>query len=202
MSTELSKQFMRVGKTVIVVSLIAAALTVVSAQHEPVQRKQAIRIGSHQLPTEPADDPKKGEREEPLTVVEEEMRAKRLIKEADKEYQENLERARDLSSLGLSMVESFKQKNTLDREGIKKLDKIEKLAKGIRNAAGGSDDKVALEKSPKDLAAAMDMLCDLSKSLKEKVEKTPKRVISAAVIDEANVLLELIRIVRTLPAKV
>jgi hypothetical protein len=59
-----------------------------------------------------------------------------------------------------------------------------------------------MEKPPKDLAAALDMLGDLSKSLKEKVEKTPKHVISAAVIDEANVLLELIRIVRTLPPKV
>ncbi|HEV7747709.1 MAG TPA: hypothetical protein VGO56_22105 [Pyrinomonadaceae bacterium] len=196
MSQALSKLSRRLGKTVIVFGLIAAAFTLASAQ------KQAIRVGAHnQIPTEP-DGSKKGDREEPLTVVEEEMKAKRAIKEADKEYQENLERARDLSSLGVSIVASFKQKQTLDREDIKKLEKFEKLAKGIRNAAGGSDDKVTLDKSPKDLAAAMDMLSDLSQSLKEKVEKTPKRVISAAVIDEANVLLELIRLVRTLPAKV
>lgn len=197
MSQELSKLYRRLGKPVIVLGFIAVTFTLA-----PAQQKQAIRIGSHQIPTQPADDDKKGEREEPLNVVEEEMKAKRAIKEADKEYQENLDRARDLSSLGTSIVASFKQKNTLDRDDIKKLDKVEKLAKGIRNAAGGSDDKVALEKSPKDLAAAMDMLSDLSQSLKEKVEKTPKRVISAAVIDEANVLLELIRVVRTLPAKV
>jgi len=48
----------------------------------------------------------------------------------------------------------------------------------------------------------MEMLSDLSHSLKEKVEKTPKHVISAVVIDEANVLLELIRIIHTLPTKV
>ena len=59
-----------------------------------------------------------------------------------------------------------------------------------------------MEKPPADLASALEMLGDLSHSLKEKVEKTPKHVISAAVIDEANVLLELVRIVRTLPAKV
>jgi len=35
-------------------------------------------------------------------------------------------------------------------------------------------------------------------SLKKNVEKTPKHVISTTVIDEANVLLELTRIVRTL----
>ena len=59
-----------------------------------------------------------------------------------------------------------------------------------------------MEQPPKDLTSAMEMLSDLSQSLKEKVEKTPKHVISACVIDEANVLLELIRILRTLPAKV
>jgi hypothetical protein len=59
-----------------------------------------------------------------------------------------------------------------------------------------------MEKPPTDLAAALDMLGDLSKSLKDKVEKTPKHVISAAVIDEVNVLLELIRIVRTFPPRV
>ena len=138
----------------------------------------------------------------PFAAVEEEMRAKRAIQVVDKEYQENLERARDLSFLSTSLSASFKQKNTLDREDIKKLGKVEKLAKSIRNAAGGEGETIQLEKAPNDLASALNMLEDLSKSLKEKVEKTPKHVISAAVIDEANVLLELIRIVRTLPPKV
>lgn len=138
----------------------------------------------------------------PFAAIEEEMRAKRAIQVADKEYQENLNRARDLSFLGASIVSSFKQKNALGPDDVKKLEKVEKLAKGIRRAAGGSEDEVEMDKPPTDLASAMTMLGDLSKSLKDKVEKTPKHVISATVIDEANVLLELIRIVRTLPPKV
>ena len=178
------------GKALIVLSLIATPFTSSTAQ----------RLVHTQKPT--PDDPMKGDEKEPLTVVEEEMRAKRVIKEADREYQENLGRARDLSSLGAAIVTSFKQKNALDQEDIKKLEKVEKLAKGIRRAAGGSEDKVDMEKPPKDLASAIEMLSDLSQSLKAKVEKTPKHVISATVIDEANVLLELIRIVRSLPTKV
>jgi hypothetical protein len=135
-----------------------------------------------------------------LSSVEEEMAAKRAIKAADKEYQDNLSRARDLSVLSEAIVTSFKEKNLLDREDIKKLEKVEKLAKGIRSSAGGSEDDCQMEKPPKDLRAAVTMLGDLSKSLKEKVEKTPKHVISAAVIDEANVLLQVVRFVRTLPA--
>ncbi|HSS19328.1 MAG TPA: hypothetical protein VLL54_04585 [Pyrinomonadaceae bacterium] len=130
------------------------------------------------------------------------MKAKRAIKYAEKEYQENVDRARDLCSLGTAIVNSFKNRNTLSGEDLKKLEKVEKLAKGIRSAAGGSDDEGVMEKPPKDLTEAMDLLGCLSNSLKEKVEKTPRQVISAAVIDEANVLLELVKIVRTLPAKV
>jgi hypothetical protein len=180
----------RFGKALIVLSLIATPLTLSSAQ----------RLAHSQKPL--TDDPSKSDEKEPLTVVEEEMRAKRAIKEADREYQENLGRARDLSSLGVAIATAFKHKNALNDEDIKKLERVEKLAKGIRRAAGGSEDKVDMENPPKDLASAVEMLGDLSQSIKVKVEKTPKHVISASVIDEANVLLELVRIVRTLPAKV
>ena len=64
----------------------------------------------------------------PFSAVEEEMKAKRAIKSAEKEYQDNLDRARDLSTLGAAIVTSFKEKHALDQEDIKKLDKVEKLA--------------------------------------------------------------------------
>lgn len=191
MTHSLLKLAATLGKALIVISLIATPLSFSNAQ-DVVRKPQS----------NPRDPTKREDDKDPLTVVEEEMRAKRAIKEADREYQENLGRARDLSSLGVALVTSFKRKKGLDQDDIKKLDKVEKLAKRIRSAAGGSEDKVEMEKPPTDLTSAMEMLSDLSQSLKEKVEKTPKHVISACVIDEANVLLELIRIVRTLPAKV
>ena len=191
MTQRLLKLAMKFGKTLVVLGLMIAPLTFAVAQQNLENQKPVS------LEPDKSDD-----RKEPFTSIEEEMKAKRAIKYAEKEYQENLDRARDLSSLGASVVASFKQKNRLDQEDIKKLEKIEKLAKRIRSAAGGSDDDTGMEQPPVDLAAAMELLRNLSQSLKEKVEKTPKHVISAAVIDEANVLLELIRIVRTLPAKV
>jgi len=147
------------------------------------------------------DDDKSGNSSPAFNTIEEEMKAKRAIQYEEKEYQENLGRARDLCSLGTAIVNSFKQKNSLDSEDFKKLEKVEKLAKSIRNAAGGSGDDTDMDSPPKDMSAAIQMLGELSESLKSKVEKTPKHVISAAVIDEANVLLELIRVVRTLPSR-
>ena len=174
-----------------VLIMLLAFLASAHAQYTPTQK--TVSLDGDKNSTE--DPPKE------FTTMEEEMRAKRAIKFAEKEYQDNLERARDLSTLGASIVASFKQKNQLDREDIRKLEKVEKLAKGIRSAAGGSEDNVEMEKPPRDLNSAIDMLAELSKSLKEKVEKTPKHVISAVVIDESNVLLELIRLVRTFQPK-
>jgi len=177
----------RLGQGLVLLGLLLIPFSFASAQqdnklHKPVSAEK--------------DDDEKG----PFTAVEEEMKAKRAIKYAEKEYQENLERARDLSSLSTAVATSYKQKSSLNAEDIKKLERIERLAKGIRSAAGGSEDSSPMEKPPKDLSSAVEMLNDLGQSLKTRVEKTPKHVVSAAVIDQANVLLEVVRLVRTLPS--
>jgi hypothetical protein len=179
-----------------VLGVIGASLLPAAAVPIPQQRKGVVSIDPDSGPGRNDNDNR------PFTAIEEEMKAKRAIKYAEKEYQENLDRARDLSVLGNAIVSSFKQKQSLNQDDIKKLEKVEKLAKGIRRAAGGSEDDTEMEKPPTNMAAAIEMLGHLSSSLKEKVEKTPKHVISACVIDEANVLLELVRIVRNLPSKV
>jgi septation ring formation regulator EzrA len=174
------------SKALVVLSLLITPLLISSAQ-DRIQQPLASEGDNH---------------DRPLSTIEEEMRAKRAIKEADRQYQENLERARDLSTLGASIVASFKQKRQLDERDYKKIEKVEKLAKRIRNAAGGCEDEFEMDKPPRDLTAAIEMFDSVSQSLKTKVEKTPKHVISATVIDEANVLLELVRILRTFPPKV
>lgn len=132
----------------------------------------------------------------------EEMRIKREIKSAEKDHKQNLERAKEISDLGQELSISFKRNNALDREDIKKLEKLEKLAKRIRSEAGGSEDEVTIEKRPSDLVEAMNCLAKVSASLNEKVRETPRQVISTSIIDKANVLLELVRIVRSFSSKV
>lgn len=132
----------------------------------------------------------------------EEMRINREIKSAEKDHKQNLERAREVSDLAQELAASFVKDNSLDREDIKKLEKLEKLAKRIRSEAGGSEDEVIIEKRPSDLVEAMNCIAKVSASLNEKVQETPRQVVSATIIDKANVLLELIRIVRSLSGKV
>ena len=99
--------------------LAVVILTVVSfasaAAQQNTQNQKAVSLDADKTSAEDASRPFAG--------LEEEMRAKRAIKFAEKEYQENLDRARDLSSLGASIVASFKQKKGLDQEDIKKLEK-------------------------------------------------------------------------------
>lgn len=136
----------------------------------------------------------------PLTSFEEEMRAKRAIKLAEKEHKENLDRAKEISDLAKQLL-SVKDKGTLDREDLKRVDRLEKLTKKIRGEAGGEHDDVQIVNRPSDLTSAVIQVAEVTESLSKTVQNTPRQVVSAGVIDGANVLLELIRILRTFSAK-
>jgi hypothetical protein len=137
----------------------------------------------------------------PLTTFEEEMRAKRAIKLAEKDHQQNLDRAREISQLAKELQQGVKDKSVLGRDDLKRVERLEKLTKKIRGEAGGEDDEVQIVNRPPDITSAVAQIAEVTESLSKSVQNTPRQVISASVIDSANVLLELIRILRTLPAK-
>lgn len=139
--------------------------------------------------------------EQAPTALDDEMRAKREIKYAEKEHQENLSRAREASELGNALASAFKQNRSLGSGDLKKLEKLEKITKKIRSEAGASDDDFELDEKPNDLADAVNCLAKVSTSLSEKVLKTPRRVVSTLIIEDSNVLLELIRLVRNYVAR-
>ena len=132
----------------------------------------------------------------PLTTFEEEMRAKRLIKMAEKDHEENLKRAREIAQLGKELHETLKDKSIVDRDSLKKVERLEKLTKKIRSEAGGEDEELTIENKPLDLCGAVTKIAEASESLSKNVEDTPRQVVSASVIGKANVLLELIKMVR------
>ncbi|MGH9956431.1 MAG: hypothetical protein ACREBC_04785 [Pyrinomonadaceae bacterium] len=149
-----------------------------------------------------ADKSSPGEESQHPSPMAEEMRIKQQIKYAEKEHRQKLDRAKEMSDLGQEVADSFKSRKSLDREALKKLEKLEKLAKRIRSEAGGSEDGVALDEKPADLAEAINRIAEASNSLNEKVQETPRQVISTRIIDKVNVLLELIRVAYSLSGKV
>ena len=133
----------------------------------------------------------------PLTTFEEEMRAKRAIKMAEKDHEENLKRAKEIAQLGKELQETLKDKSAIDRDSLKKVERLEKLTKKIRNEAGGEDEDVTIGNRPADLCATVTQIAEASESLSKNVQDTPRQVVSASVIGQANVLLELIKMVRS-----
>lgn len=142
----------------------------------------------------PGRDPDQERR--PLTTIEEEMRWKRALRMAEKDHKENLDRAREIAQLGKELNELLKSQSSIDRHALKKVERLEKLTKKIRGEAGGEDEEVEIANRPSDLSSAVSQIADAAESLSKDVQNTPRQVVSASVINNANVLLELIKLLR------
>ena len=126
-----------------------------------------------------------------------EMRSKWEIKEEKKKYDEHVARAKEISQLASQISTSYKAHNTLSSDDEKKLERLQKLTKRIRNDAGGGENDDDVDK---DIPAGMDetlkKVSDMACELEKLVEGTPRNVISAGVIDQANKLLGVLQHVR------
>jgi len=127
---------------------------------------------------------------------ENEMRSKLLLKAEKKQYDENVARAREVSQLGSQVQESFAAKKLFASDEGKKLERLEKLTRRIRNEAGGSESDAEVKDIPGEIEAAVKRLADVAEELYKLVEKTPRHVVSAAVIDQANKLIGLVQRLR------
>ncbi len=128
---------------------------------------------------------------------EEEMRDRLAVKQQETAHKENLERAKENAQLGIEMRAAFERHKTLTRDEVKKLERMEKLARKIRGQAGGSDDQNTLKDPPHNLETALVRLAELSEELHKQVEKTSRLVVSAVVIEHSNEVIELVRYIRT-----
>lgn len=126
----------------------------------------------------------------------EEMYSRRAIKLAEKEHQENLERAREAAKLSAQLKDTFLSTRDLSLPDRKRLERLEKLTRKVRSEAGGSDSEIILDHVPRDLESALARLAEVSDQMRKEVEKTPRQVVSASVIERANELLEIIQYAR------
>jgi flagellar biosynthesis/type III secretory pathway protein FliH len=149
------------------------------------------------LPPEPTSLQNKSDSPTPdFGSPESEMRARNALKAEKKEYDENLARAREISELGHQLAKAYEARQTLGADDGKKLDRLEKLTKKVRNEAGGSESNPDGKDIPAVMATAVKQVAEAADELRDLVEKTPRHVISASVIDQANKLLGLIQHVK------
>jgi hypothetical protein len=180
------------------VSYKACTLAAVIVFSGAVTFGQTVSPKSSRPPSISAEGRKSADDDQtPLTTFEEEIRAKRMIKMAEKEHQENLARAKEIQQLGKELKASLQGKSAVDRDSLKKIERLEKLTKKVRGEAGGESEEVSIVNPPTDLATAACQIAEKTESLSKDVQDTPRQVVSASVISSANILLELIKLART-----
>ncbi len=153
---------------------------------------------SAQLPG--ADEPRPGpksQRSGDFGSPEAEMLRRAEIRHEEETHKEMVERADEAAQIGDDVLASFKKNNSLTRDDVKRLERLEKLARKIRGSAGGSDGDEELSDPPGKIEGAVTRLAKLAGDLKESVSKTSRLVISGNVIRHSNEMIELIRLIRT-----
>lgn len=175
--------------------LLLSVLTLVPALAARAQRQEPLPpVSSSRDGVRENDPPRRGDLGSPT----EEMLDRAAIKHLEENHKETVERAREAALLGAELRSTFRKGQPLGRDELKKLERLEKLSRSIRGRVGGSDDDDPLADPPRDLEAALARLADASEDLRKNVEKTSRHVVSASVIERANDLLQLIRLIRTI----
>jgi len=185
MSTVQSKRYWLCLTQSLLAAAFIIALASVSFGQSSAQEKGLPNPG------ESPNNPGKKDSDIRFGSPESEMRSKLIIKEEKKRYEENLGRAREVSQLATQLSHNYESKKSFNPEDGKRLERLEKLTKRIRNEAGGSDSTSGADL--KDICTTMvetlKHLSEMAEELRKMVEKTPRQVISAAVIDQANRVL-------------
>jgi membrane-associated HD superfamily phosphohydrolase len=185
----------RMKKVLVTTYALATVILIAISASVTFSQVQAQKPSPTPLP-HAVDGVLKNPDDTPLTTFEEEIRAKREIKIAEKEHEENLNRAREIGQIAKDLKDNFVGKSSLDRDCLKKIERLEKLTKKVRSEAGGEDEEMTITPRPTDLPGALKQIAEASETLSKDVEHTPRRVVSASVIANANVLLELIKLAR------
>lgn len=123
---------------------------------------------------------------------------KRKLEQEKKEFAELLERGEEAAKISEEIKLSFEKNNNLTGEDQKKLERLEKLVKKIRDDLGGEDeDNQELEKErPKDLVNALISVQENASNLLSALKKTSRLTISAVAIESSNAVLKLVRFIR------
>lgn len=123
-------------------------------------------------------------------------RTRLIIKAEKKAYEEHVARAKEVKQLAADLQATYEVKQTFSSADQKKLERLEKLTRRIRNDVGGSESNQDPKDLPTSITQAVASMATVAGDLSEQVEKTPRHVISASIIDQANKLITIIQFLR------
>ena len=121
---------------------------------------------------------------------------KNRIEREKKDFQELLDRGEEAAKLSDEIDKSFAQNKRLTLDDERKLERIEKLSKKIREelgASGGDDDDDAKVSTTAD---AVDKLKAVSQKLSDELKKSSRYTLSAVAVQSSNAVLRIVRFIR------
>lgn len=168
------------GRSIFVFVFIAAAALFAHAQDDATTRGGGDR-----------------NKEDYPTGVRESLARQRIEREK-KDFAELLSRGEEAVKISGELENSFTQNNQLSTDDRKKLDRLEKLVKKIRNEIGGDEDdeKNALDGRPLSVGNALKALQENTIKLVGELKKTSRYSVSVIAVESSNVLLKVVRFLR------
>lgn len=143
-----------------------------------------------------ASTPNGRPKEEDLPKSIKENLAKGRIEQEKKEYEELLKRGEEALKISDELDKSFSANNKLSPDDQKKLEKLEKLVKKIRNDLGADEDDNNEENNPSTLESAFQLLKENTGKLMDELKKSTRYTVSVIAINSSNALLKVVKFLR------
>ena len=124
---------------------------------------------------------------------------KMRIDKDKKDHDEMVDRGDEALRISSQLEKSFEQHGRLSNEDLGRLDRVEKLAKKIRDELGGHEDNGDGDNDgvgAPSLDVAVKTLLTSAGTLYDELKKTSRFTISAAAIQSTNTVLKLARFLR------
>lgn len=126
--------------------------------------------------------------------------AKERIKSEEKEYQELVQRGEEAAKLGEELNKSLATSQKFTAEDVKKLDRLEKIVKKIREELGAKDEDADQDEKkserPSSFQSAVINIKEDTANLLSEIKKIGRHSISVVAIESSNALLKLVRFLR------
>ncbi len=128
--------------------------------------------------------------------VQETLEKMRIDKDK-KDHEEMVDRGDEALRISNQLEKSFEQNGRLSSEDLGRLERVEKLAKKIRDELGGhEDDSDDDGVGAPSLDVAVKTLLTSASALYDELKKTSRFTISAAAIQSSNTVLKLARLLK------
>ena len=133
-------------------------------------------------------------KEEMPTGIKESL-AKQRIDREKKDFEEMLERGEEALKITDQLEKSYARNKQFSSEDEKKLERLEKVVKKIRNEMGGDGDGDE-ENKPLSVSDALENLKTGTTNLLDELKKTSRYSVSVVAVQSSNSLLRIVQFLR------